>query len=224
MKYTWDYEGEEYLQGFGEQVLGETWVGHYGTNHEQSSLVIPEEEHGDHPILRGVADMHVQTGTYQAYPPGDADVLARGLVLNGMEADAPPDETKQMLPVAWTRSYAGASGTSGRVFASTHGASEDFVNEGFRRMFINAALWALGMEDEIRPDNDVSLVGPYNPVVFSFDGYRRGVRPSDMAGFDTPIMAADRPTSEEADESGASGQDDAGGQGESGDEDGGLDR
>ena len=74
------------MQGFGEQVLGETWVGHYGSNHEQSSRVIALEERLDHPILRGVADMHVQSGGYQAYPPDDAAILATGLVLLGYNA------------------------------------------------------------------------------------------------------------------------------------------
>jgi len=203
VKYSWDYEGEEYLQGFGEQVLGETWVGHYGTNHEQSSRVIPVEARLDHPILQGVGDVHVQSGGYQAYPPDDADVLATGVVLNGMEFGAPPDPEKEVLPVAWTRAYTGVSGTPARVFTSTHGASEDFLNEGFRRMLINAVLWTLGMEDDIRRDNDVALVGPYNPVAFSFDGYRRGVRPADLAGFDTPIMSISRPTS--ADSAGSDG-------------------
>ncbi len=195
VKYSWNYDGEEYLQGFGEQVLGETWVGHYGTNHEQSSRVIPVEARLDHPILRGVDDMHVQSGGYQAYPPDDADVLAAGLVLNGMEFGAPPDPDKETLPVAWTRIYTGASGNPARVFTSTHGASEDFLNDGFRRMLINAVLWTMGLEDEIRRDDDVSLVGPYHPVGFSFDGYRRGVRPADLASFDSPIMSPDRPTS-----------------------------
>ena len=81
------------------------------------------------------------------------------------------------------------------MFTSTHGASEDFLNDGFRRMLINAVLWTMGLEDEIRGDDDVSLVGPYHPVGFSFDGYRRGVRPADLAGFHSPIMSPSRTTS-----------------------------
>jgi hypothetical protein len=69
-------------------------------------------------------------------------------------------------------------------------------------MLINAAFWALSMEDEIEPTNVVDLVGPYNPVLFAFDGYRLGVRPSDMAGWDTPIMDASKPTTRESDTSG----------------------
>lgn len=125
--------------------------------------------------------------------PGSS-VLAVGQILNGLAADAPPDPDKELMPVVWTRTYEGSDGREGRVFTTTHGASEDFLNEGFRRMLINAALWTLGMEDSIRPSTNVDLVGPYNPVTFSFDGYRRGVRPADLAGWQAPIMSADKPT------------------------------
>jgi type 1 glutamine amidotransferase len=193
-RYSWDYQGADYPNGFGEQVLGETWVGHYGTNHEQSSRILPRDASIAHPIWRGVGNIHVQSGGYQAYPPEGSDVLALGQVLNGMEPSAPPDSSKEQLPVVWTRTYQGANGQPGRVFTSTHGASGDLLNPGFRRMLVNATLWALGMENVITPDLDVSFVGPYHPVTFSFDGYRRGVRPADLAGWDTPIMSPDRPT------------------------------
>ncbi len=195
-KYSWDYKGADYPSGFGEQVLGETWVGHYGTNHEQSSLILPIGDHAAHPILRGVSDIHVQSGGYQAYPLAGSDVLALGQVLNGMGPNAPADSSKEQLPVVWTRTYQGANGQQGRVFTTTHGASEDFVNPGFRRMLVNATLWTLGMEQLITPDLDVRFVGPFHPVTFSFDGYRRGVRPSDLAGWESPIMSPDRPTTD----------------------------
>ncbi|HAT26497.1 MAG TPA: hypothetical protein DCS89_05755 [Gammaproteobacteria bacterium] len=193
-RYSWNYEGEEYKLGFGRQVLGETWAGHYGTNHEQSSLIEPIEQQAAHPILRGVRDMHVQSGGYKADPLPVSEVLALGRVLNGMEADAEPDPTKELLPVVWTRIHKGRDGILGRVFTTTHGASEDFLNPGFRRMLVNASLWALGMEDSITADLNVSLVGPYNPVAFSFGGYRRGVRPADLAGWDSPILSTEKPT------------------------------
>ena len=194
VKYTWNYEGEGYEGGFGRQVLGETWVGHHGRNHWQSSLVLPVSEQQAHPILRGVRDIHTASAGYQAYPMPDSVILARGQVLDGMEPDAPPDPDKELLPVAWARTYAAADGTPARVFTTTHGASEDFVNPGFRRLLINAALWAAGLEGAITADLDVSLVGPYHPVTFGFDSYRRGVRPADLAGWDTPIMSPEKPT------------------------------
>jgi len=191
-RFNWNYEGAEYEKGFGRQVLGETWAGHYGTNHEQSSLVIPVET--DHPVFRGVRDMHVQSGGYFADPMPGSQTLARGTVLDGLTADSPAAGDKEQVPVVWTRSYQGSDSQEGRVFTTTHGASEDFVNDGFRRMMINAALWTLSMEDTITAELNVELVGPYNPVTFSFDGYRLGVRPADMAGWDSPIMDSSKPT------------------------------
>ncbi|AXE20275.1 hypothetical protein DR864_22245 [Runella rosea] len=187
--YSWDYKGEksEWKDGFGELVLGETWVSHYGTNHKQASKLIPEEAQKEHPILRGVKDMLAQSGGYTAYPKS-ATVIARGQVLNGMTADAEPDKTKELLPVAWVRTYSIDSGPSGRVFATTHGASEDLLSEGFRRMALNAAFWALGMEKQIKANNNIDFVGPYKPTTFNFNGYKANVKPADLAGWDSLIM------------------------------------
>ncbi|MFT5142514.1 MAG: type 1 glutamine amidotransferase [Rhodothermales bacterium] len=191
--YSYNYKGDEYHLGFGRQVLGETWAGHYGDNHEQSSRIWPDGAQMEHPILRGVRDMHVQSGGYKAAPMHGSEILGLGQILNGLSADSPVDPEKGLMPVVWTRSYEGTEGRTGRVFTTTHGASEDFSNDGFRRLMINAALWAAGMEEVITGENDVAFVGPYNPVTFSFGGYRRGVRPADMAGWDTPIMSATAP-------------------------------
>lgn len=186
LKYTW--KGiEGYPGGFGRQILGETWVSHYGTNHKQSSALVVEPAQASHPILRGVKDVWVESGGYTADPMPGSIVLARGRILNGMTPDSPPAPDKQELPVAWTRTYRGASGREARVFTTTHGASEDLRNEGFRRMLVNAALWAVGLESAIQPANDVSLVGPYHPTTYSFGGFAKGVKPSDLAGWDMPI-------------------------------------
>ena len=192
-KYSHNYSGEDYPGGFGDQVLGETWVGHYGKNHQQSSRLELEPDAAKHPALRGVEKVHVVCGGYKAFPPDDATVLARGVVLNGMDIDSPPDPTKEHMPVAWTRVYPGAGEARGRVFATTHGASEDFLNPGFRRLMVNGCLWALGLEDTIKKDGEISFVGPYHPSTFSFGGYRRQVRPSDMTGWSTPIMDPEKP-------------------------------
>ena len=195
-RYSYNHEGEEYHLGFGRQVLGETWAGHYGTNHEQSSRILLQEAQKEHPVLRGVSEMHVQSGGYEAHPVSGSVILGLGQILNGMSADASADTEKELMPVLWTRTYEGKNGSTGRVFTTTHGASEDFLNDGFRRMMINAALWAVGMEEVITGENDVHFVGPYNPVTFGFGGYRRGVRPADMAGWDTPIMSSTKSTNE----------------------------
>ncbi len=186
--YSWDYKGElsEWKDGFGELVLGETWVSHYGTNHKQSSRLIIEEKEMGHPIMMGVKDMWVQSGAYTTYPKGT--VLARGEVLNGMTPSSKPDDTKELLPVAWTRSYQLPGGKKGQSFATTHGASEDILNDGFRRMIVNTVFWISGMEKEIKPDLNIDFVGPYKPTTFNFSGYKVGVKPSDLSGWDSLIM------------------------------------
>ena len=186
LKYTW--KGiEGYPGGFGRQILGETWVSHYGTNHKQSSALVLDPAQASHPILRGVKDVWVESGGYTADPMPGSIVLARGRILNGMTPDSPAAADKKELPVAWTRTYRGASGREGRVFTTTHGASEDFRNDGFRRMLVNAVLWAAGLESAIQPTSDVRLVGPYNPSTYSFGGFVKSVRPADLAGWDAPI-------------------------------------
>ena len=191
LKYTW--KGVEgYPGGFGRQILGETWVSHYGTNHKQSSALVLEPSQASHPILRGVKDVWVESGGYTADPMPGSVVLARGRILNGMTPDSPPAADKKEMPVAWYRTYLSASGKSGRVFTTTHGASEDLLNDGFRRMSVNALLWAAGLESAITPSNDIGLVGPFQPTTYAFDGYVKNIKPADMAGWDSPIPAKPR--------------------------------
>jgi type 1 glutamine amidotransferase len=187
LKYHWQNK-DTYPGGFGRQILGETWVSHYGKNHAQSSRLLLQADQASHPILRGVKDVWVQSGGYTAYPIEGSVTLATGQILDGMTPVSPPAKDKQELPVAWSRTYAGASGKTGRVFTTTHGASEDLLNDGFRRMLVNAILWGAGLEASIRPDGEIGFVGPYQPVTYSFGGYVKGVKPADLAGWDSPIL------------------------------------
>jgi len=189
--YSYNYKGKNktWHGGFGKLILGETWVGHYGKNHQQASKLILEESQKEHPILKGVSNAWAQCGGYKAYPEKmNATVLARGQILNGMTPDSKPDTTKEELPVAWIRNYKLESGASGKVFATTHGASEDLLSEGFRRMLINASLWSVGLEKAIKSSNNVDFVGGYEPTTFNFKGYKTNVKPSDLAGFKSIIM------------------------------------
>jgi type 1 glutamine amidotransferase len=189
--YSYQYNGpmKTWHNGFGETILGETWVGHYGKNHEQASRLLIEKGQEAHPIMTGVKDIFVQCGGYNAEPEQTGStVLARGQVLNGMTPDSPADTSKKELPVAWVRNYKLDSGAGGRVFTTTHGASEDLLNEGFRRMLVNASLWAMGMEKDITPAGNVDFVGPFKPTTFNFDGYKANVKPADLAGFESLIM------------------------------------
>ena len=186
--YSTGYKGADFKDGFGRQILGETWVGHYGRNHRQSSRLVLEKGQLKHPVLRGVEKVHAQSGGYRAFPIKCSTVLAKGQILDGMKPDAPAAKDKQVLAVAWVREYKSASGKLGRVFATTHGASEDLLNDGFRRMLVNASLWCMGLEKSITPTNPIGLVGPYQPTTFGFGRYRKGVKPSDLAGWTSPIL------------------------------------
>lgn len=181
----------EYEGGFGRQVLGETWAGHYGRNHVCSTRILVEASKKSHPVLTGVGTMHVQSGGYSAKPMENSEIIGTAVVLKTMEKDSEPLEGKVPQPGIWLRTYKGDNGKEGRVFASTHGASEDILDENFRRAVVNGVFWTLNLESAIKADMNVDFVGPYNPVTFSFGGYRKGVKPADIKGFESPIWGKD---------------------------------
>jgi putative membrane-bound dehydrogenase-like protein len=187
-KYSYDYKGADYELGFGHQVLGQTWVGHYGKNHTQSTRISIIEDRHEHPILRGVKDIWVQAGGYVGKPT-DGEILTMAQPLNGMTPDSPADATKPAMPSEWTRSYKSASGKTGRVFTSLYGTSEDILNAGYRRMLVNGCFWAMGMEDRIKPNANIDFVGPFKPNTFGGGAYARGIRPAMYAGFESQIPA-----------------------------------
>jgi type 1 glutamine amidotransferase len=186
-RFSFHYPGRDFGGGFGRQILGETWAGHYGRNHVQSSRLFALQSAKDHPILRGVTDIHTQAGAYWANPESGSEILAVAQPLNGLKADAPIDFSKRPTPAAWARTYRHAKGEA-RVFTTTQGASEDLPNPGFRRMLVNACFWATGLEDQITPDLKTDFVGPYHPATYRFEGHRRGVYPEDLQGWESPIM------------------------------------
>ncbi len=191
-RYSWDYKREDYVGGFGHQVLGQSWVGHYGKNHTQSTRIDIVPAAAGHPILRGVNGVWAREGAYVGKPT-DGDILTMAQPLDGMTPDSPADPAKPPMPSEWTRSYRSNSGKIGRVFTSLYGASEDLLNEGYRRMLVNATFWALGMETAIRPDLNVALVGAYKPSTFGNHRYIASIKPSAYADFESPIPAPGSP-------------------------------
>ena len=179
--------------GFGRAILGETWAGHYGRNHVMSTRLDLVPDNKSHPVLRGVSKVWVQAGGYWTAPMPDSRILALALPLNGMTPDSPPAEGKKPCPGAWVRTYKNSEGKSGRVFASTYGASEDILNKGYRRMLVNACFWACGLEDKITPRAKIDFVGRYRPTTYRFGGYRRGVKPADIQDLDSPILPGGDP-------------------------------
>ncbi|HSU65750.1 MAG TPA: ThuA domain-containing protein [Tepidisphaeraceae bacterium] len=189
-KFDYQYKGSDYTGGFGRQVLGETWVGHYGPNHKSSTRLDVVPDSASHPILTGVKSAWCEVGAYNAHPIEGSQILMMAQPLAGMTPDSPDDTSKKPMPGAWVREYKSESGKSGRVFATTYGGSGDLVNDGFRRMLVNACFWATGLEASIKPDLDIELVGPYRPTWTGKNKRAANVKPEALAGYDTPILPA----------------------------------
>jgi type 1 glutamine amidotransferase len=195
-KYSYNSRDESYSQGFGRQVLGETWISHHGRHGSQSTRGILVKGQENHPILRGIRDGDIW-GPTDVYGvrlplPGDSQPLVLGQVLAGMRPDDPPaspaedrkskpivDPNDPMMPIAWTKTYTGSAGNKGRVFCSTLGAANDLTAEGSRRLLVNACYWAVGLEDQIPAKSNVALVGDYQPSSFKNSGFKPGVKPED---------------------------------------------
>jgi type 1 glutamine amidotransferase len=182
-QYTWNNKG-----GFGVRVLGETWVSHHGNHGKQSTRGLIADKASGLPILRGIksGDIWGPTDVYGVHLPFSSEntTLVMGQVLQGMKSDDAPVDGKQndpMMPLAWTRTYhAWNSDATGRAFTTTMGASQDLESEGLRRLIVNAVYWGLKMEDQIpATGTKVDIVGEYQPTRFGFNGYKRGVKPSD---------------------------------------------
>lgn len=188
-KHSFKSKDQDFELGFGHQILGNTWVGHYGKNHSQGTRIQIVPEQKDHVILKGVQDnAFAHAGAYVGKPREGFTVLVKSQPLMSMKPDSYPDPKKPAMPCSWTRHYEDKSGNKHRVFHSTQGASEDILDENYRRLVINGTFWALGMEQSITPDLKISFVGPYQPTTFSFDGCVPGVKPSDLSGWDSPIL------------------------------------
>jgi len=184
-RYSWN--SKEWDGGFGRQVLGETWVAHHGKHAVQSTRGIVVKGQEGHPILRGIqsGDIWVPTDVYKVRLPMPDGVqpLVLGEVLEGMNAsDAPVigPLNDPMMPVAWVKSYTGASGKPARIFTTTMGSAQDLLNDTFRRLLVNACYWAMRMEGRIAGRSNVDLVGSFEPLPFKFDGAAHGVKPSDL--------------------------------------------
>ncbi|MCK5746986.1 MAG: ThuA domain-containing protein [Oricola sp.] len=186
-KYGWKYGGDVYRQGFGRQVLGETWINHHGHHGHESTRGIVDSEQSNHPILRGIksGDIWGKTDVYgvRLPLPGDSRPLLLGQVLDGMQPTDSPVEGKKndpMMPIAWTKTYTGTSGKPARVFTTTMGAAQDLSNEGLRRLLVNACYWCVGLEEKITAKSNMEIVGEYDPLPFGYGKQKQGVRPEDL--------------------------------------------
>jgi type 1 glutamine amidotransferase len=190
-----NYDTDAKSGGFGGMVLGEKWRGHHGHHAVESTRGLINGRYRKHPILRGVGgDIWGPTDVYQVDRlPAAAVVLAYGQVLKGMKPDDPPNFHKPIMPMIWTWERPVNFGT-GRVMTSTIGAAEDLQSEDLRRIIVNGAYWALGMEASIPEKSDVDYVDPFEPSTFGRDKFRKGLKPNDYALQSPPRAGEKGPT------------------------------
>lgn len=165
---SWDFQSKAWLGGFGQQILGDTWIAHYGKFQKEATLATVISSQRNNPVLRGVADTifcHTDVNSVERLTPKDL-VLMQGQVLSGLNPMDPPvtDKRKDVrMPFAWFKTYTAPSGKEGRSFTTTAGASLDWQNEDLRRLMVNAIYSLTGHEKDIPEKSNVNFLGEYKP-------------------------------------------------------------
>ena len=176
----WSCRAKEPKGGYGREVLGETWINHYGHHNRESTRGLVAKGMEGHPIVKGCEDIWGPSDVYGITTlSGDSKPLIMGQVLEGMKPDDKPNEAKKLIPVAWTKTYTGTEGTASKVFTTTMGHADDLKSEGFRRLLVNACYWCVGMEKKIPDRSKVDIVGEYKPNPIGMKGHRTGLKPED---------------------------------------------
>jgi hypothetical protein len=174
----WDFASKDWPGGFGQQVLGETWINHHGDHDAEATRGLIDGTQAKHPVLRGVVDVFGPTDVYGVVHLQPADtVLMHGLVLKGMAPESPPNWRKSLMPLVWIRDHTWPNGKTTRALTSTIGAAVDFQSEDLRRLIINATYWLTGLE--VPAKADATPVGDYRPTYFGFGKFTKGVKPAD---------------------------------------------
>jgi type 1 glutamine amidotransferase len=108
---------------FDHEILGGNYKGHYGSGPITQIKVAEGAE--KHPVLSGFKPFETSTTLYKnPRIADDTNVLLTGSI---------PEHTE---PLAWTRENRG-----GRVFYTSLGGPEDFKQDAFREMIVNALYW-----------------------------------------------------------------------------------
>lgn len=175
-KYSWD--AKDWQGGYGQQVLGDTWVSHHGGHGTESARGVIEPANAAHPVLRGVKDVWGPSDVYGIVRIKPTDtILLHGQVLTGMNPTDPPKEKKSTMPLVWIRDYTWENGKTARSLTSTIGAAIDLQNEDLRRLFVNASYWLTGLE--VPEQADAGIVGTFEPSMFGFNTFKQGVKVAD---------------------------------------------
>lgn len=115
---------------FDAEVLGGNYHGHHPNGLFPTIHAVPEAK--DHPILRGVLQTFRSSGSlYKNDPlPASSELLLVGEL-----------ENEKPEPVAWTHGYQGA-----RVFYTSLGYPDEYYDQHFLQMLVNAAYWGLNQK------------------------------------------------------------------------------
>lgn len=187
--YSFNYQGDKsaWEGGFGQAILGTSWVAHHGWHKKESARGIIKDAHT---ITRGIESGSIWSAAdvYTVRDPLGADAVpvVYGEVLTGMNPDDEPigpgpyeytprfakenpdfHKNDPLQPIAWTKSYQIPGGKKGNVFASTLGASVDLTNASTRRLIVQGAFWLLDI-DIPEEGVDAGLIGSYQPDMFGF--------------------------------------------------------
>ena len=156
------HESEKW-NAFGEFALNAPpgWGGkaghtHYG--HKSTTDVSVIETAKNHPILTGVApNFHVNSWLYRVlpdYPTKGSEWLLMGKSVN-------PDKAAIDNPVAWT----GTNSYGAKIFVTTLGHPEDFQEESFQHLIINAIHWEVGKKVPKKWKGKIEINVPYRGIV-----------------------------------------------------------
>jgi rhodanese-related sulfurtransferase/type 1 glutamine amidotransferase len=118
---------------FDSEVLGGNYHGHY--DKDRHPTIRQEPKNKNHPILKDVNSGFVSKGSMYKTSP-----LKQGteVLLNGKINGEKPE------PIAWTHLF-----KNSRVFYTSLGHPDDFNNDSFRNLLVNAIYWGL---NQPKPD------------------------------------------------------------------------
>jgi type 1 glutamine amidotransferase len=115
---------------FDRKVLGGNYRGSGSYTAPFKAIAVPAK--AEHPVLKGVGPI-TSKGYY-----GNDKLADDAEVLQVVESDK-----KTPLPVTWAHTYQG-----GRTVYTSMGVPEDFQDENFRRLLVNAIFWTARRDSE----------------------------------------------------------------------------
>lgn len=196
-KYDWRSKVEGWKGGFGRQVLGESWVSHWGAHAKQGMNTHPIAENKTHPILNGVDKIFVRSDLYEAKPLQPSTILLEGQITESLDRDSKEltEDKKGAIrqACAWTREIKHKNGNVSKIFTTTMGSSEDLTDENLRRLVINSIYHNLDLQ--VPEKANVDYISKYVPTFygtkdFGKDDPRRlpvpNMTPADYIEFETP--------------------------------------